>query len=140
MTKAYSSDLRARVIRTVDGGASAREAARVYFVSPSSAIKWVRRWRATGGFEQSPTRGHRRSPLLDHVEWLLALIAGQPDITLEEMRGAMGERGVATSVTALWRFFDLRGISFKKKSPRGRTAARRCGSGQRNLEAGTGLA
>jgi hypothetical protein len=36
------------------------------------------------------------------------------DITLEEMRSLMGERGVSTSVASLWRFFDLRGVSFKK--------------------------
>jgi transposase len=116
MTKAYSMDLRERVIRAVDGGVSAREAAGVYFVSPSSAIKWVRRWRAAGGFEPSLVRGHRRSPLLDRAEWLLALIAGQPDITLEERRSLMRERGVSTSNAALWRFFDWRRISFKKKA------------------------
>jgi transposase len=140
MTKAYSMDLRERVIRAVDGGVSAREAAGVYFVSPSSAIKWVRRWRAAGGFEPSLVRGHRRSPLLDRAEWLLALIAGQPDITLEERRSLMRERGVSTSNAALWRFFDLRRISFKKKPSRGRAAARRRGSGSRNLDAGTSLA
>ena len=41
MTKAYSIDLRERIIRAVGGGASAREAARIFFVSPSSAINDV---------------------------------------------------------------------------------------------------
>ena len=116
MTKAYSIDLRERIIRAVGGGASAREAARIFFVSPSSAIKWIQRWRVTGSCARSPVRGHRRSPLIDHADWLLALIAGQPDITLEEMRSLMRERGVSTSVASLWRFFDLRGVSFKKKA------------------------
>jgi transposase len=140
MTKAYSNDLRERVIRAVEGGVSARKAARIYWISPSSAIKWVQRWRTTGGFAPSPARGHRRSPLTDHAGWLLALIAGQPDITLEEMRSLMRERGVSTSNTSLWRFFDLRGISFKKKPSRVRTITRRRGSGPRHLEAGSGLA
>jgi transposase len=135
MTKAYSIDLRERIIRAVGRGASAREAARIFFVSPSSAIKWIQRWRATGSCARSPVRGHRRSPLIDHADWLLALIAGQPDITLEEMRSLMGERGVSTSVASLWRFFDLRGVSFKKKSSRSRAIARRRGSGPRSLEA-----
>ena len=94
MTKAYSIDLHKRVIRAVGGGGSAPDAARIFFVSPSSAIKWIQRWRATGSCARSAVRGHRRSPLIDHADWLLALIAGQPDITLEEMRGLMGERGV----------------------------------------------
>src|SRR5450830_489253 len=45
MTKALSNDLRERVIREVDGGASARASADMFSVSPSSAVKWVRRWR-----------------------------------------------------------------------------------------------
>jgi transposase len=32
------------------------------------------------------------------------------------MRSLMRERGVSTSVASLWRFFDLRGVSFKKKA------------------------
>ena len=135
MTKAYSIDLRERIIRAVGGGASAREAARIFFASPSSAIKWIQRWRVTGSCARSPVRGHRRSPLIDHADWLLALIAGQPDITLEEMRSLMRERGVSTSVASLWRFFDLRGVSFKKKPSRSRAIARRRGSGPRSLEA-----
>jgi transposase len=99
MTKAYSIDLRERIIRAVGGGASAREAARIFFVSPSSAIKWMQRWRVTGSCAR-PVRGRRRSPLIDHADWLLALIAGQPDITLEEMRSLMRERGVSTSVAS----------------------------------------
>jgi len=37
--------LRERVIREVDGGASARASTDMFSVSPSSAVKWVRRWR-----------------------------------------------------------------------------------------------
>src|SRR5476649_2065255 len=66
MTKAYSIDLRERIIRAVGGGASAREAARIFFVSPSSAIKWIQRWRVTGSCARSAVRGLRRSPLIDH--------------------------------------------------------------------------
>src|SRR5450759_3178065 len=85
MTKALSNDLRERVIREVDGGASARASADMFSVSPSSAVKWVRRWRDTGSFAPSLTRGHRRSPLVDHAEWLLGLIAARADITLSEI-------------------------------------------------------
>ena len=67
MTKALSNDLRERVIREVDDGASARASADMFSVSPSSAVKWVRRWRDTGSFAPSLTRGHRRSPLVDHA-------------------------------------------------------------------------
>ncbi len=135
MAKGYSVDLRERVVGAIDGGASARSTARVFSISASSAVKWGQRWRLTGQIEASPVRGHRRSPLVDHADWLLALIAGQADLTLEEICSLIGERGVSTSVSSLWRFFKVRGISFKKKPSRERTASRRRGSGAGGLAA-----
>ena len=45
MPKAYSGDLRERVIEAVEAGASRREAAECLEVSVSSAVKWLQRWR-----------------------------------------------------------------------------------------------
>ena len=44
MPKAYSGDLRERVIEAVETGASRREAAERFEVSVSSAVKWLQRW------------------------------------------------------------------------------------------------
>jgi len=98
----------------IEAGASRRSAARVFSVSASSAIKWNQRWRSTGQVAVNPFRGHRRSALIDHADWLLARVAEHPDLTLNEILERIRERGVKTSVTSLWRFFDSRGISFKK--------------------------
>jgi transposase len=125
MAKSYSVDLRKRVLAAISSGSSARSAAKFFSVSASSAVKWAQRWRSSGQVEASPVRGHRRSPLVDHADWLLSLIAGQADLTLEEIHERIGERGVSTSVSSLWRFFDGRGISFKKKRPRERATAPR---------------
>src|ERR1019366_5973189 len=140
MTKALSNDLRERVIREVDGGASARASADMFSVSPSSAVKWVRRWRDTGSFAPSLTRGHRRSPLVDHAKWLLGLIAERTDITLAEILCHARELGIVTSISSLWRFFDAREISVKKKPSRGGAVAPRRGGGSRGVEARTGEA
>mgnify|MGYP003552100748 FL=1 len=43
MARAYSLDLRERVVGAVDGGMSCAEAALLYAVSESSAIRWSRR-------------------------------------------------------------------------------------------------
>ena len=48
MPKPHSQDLRERVVRAVEAGASCHEAAAAFDVSPSSAIRWVGRWRQTG--------------------------------------------------------------------------------------------
>ena len=44
MPKAYSRDLRERVITAVETGASRREAAERFEVSVASAVKWLQRW------------------------------------------------------------------------------------------------
>ena len=125
MARAYSSDLRQRVIGAVAGGVSATSAARVFSVSASSAIKWVRQWRLDGRTAPNPVRGHRRAVLEPHAAWLLDLIDAQPDITLEEVGALLRERGIVVSVATVWSFYDRRGISFKKKRLRHRTGPAR---------------
>jgi transposase len=122
MTKAYSLDLRERVIAAVEGGASRREAAERFEISVSSAIRWMRRWTSTKSAAAAP-QGGSRSPLEDHASWLLALIAAQPDLTLEEVVAAMRKQEIAGSRTAVWRFFERHGITFKKNSARKRAIA-----------------
>ena len=52
----YSNDLRKRAIDEVGSGASRREAAEQFGVSPSAVIKWVRRWCDTGSDGQAERR------------------------------------------------------------------------------------
>jgi hypothetical protein len=65
---------------------------------------------------------------------LLALIGERADLTLEEIRGLLGERGVRVGVSSVWRFFDRHGISFKKNRARRRAATRRRGGGAAGME------
>ena len=55
MATPYSQDLRERVIGAVEAGQSARAAARVFGVSASTAVKWVRRWRRPGSVAATRT-------------------------------------------------------------------------------------
>ena len=59
-------------------------------------------------------RGHRRQILEAHAEWLLELVEGRPDLTLEEIRAGLRARGVNVCIGTVWNFYDRRGISFKK--------------------------
>ena len=81
MPKAYSCDLRGRVIARVASGASRREAAEHYEVGASSAIVWVKCFETTGRCAAKP-RGGSISALEEHAEFLLTLIADEPDLTL----------------------------------------------------------
>jgi transposase len=126
MPRPYSNDLRARVIEAIEAGASRREAAERYELSASVVVIWAQRWETTGSVAAKPSGGST-SPLEGHAEFLLALIAEQPDLTLDEIVAAMDKRGIAGSRTAVWRFFDRRDISFKKNFVRGGAKARGCG-------------
>jgi transposase len=53
MPKPCSLELRERVVDAVESGASRREAAEWFDVSPSSAIKWMQRRQATGSIAPS---------------------------------------------------------------------------------------
>lgn len=114
MPKPCSVDLRERVLEAVMAGASRREAAERFEISASSAVKWLQLFDETGSITAKPTGGST-SPLEEHADFLLGLIAERSDLTLDEVVVAMRKRRIKGSRSAVWRFFDRHGISFKKK-------------------------
>jgi len=76
-------------------------------------VIWVQRFEETGSVAAKPSGGST-SPLEQYAEFLLGLIADQPDLTLDEIIAAMRKRRIAGSRSAVWRFFARRNISFKK--------------------------
>jgi len=66
MPRAYSGDMRQRLIAEVESGASRRAAAEEFAVSASTAIIWVKCFRETGRCAAKP-RGGSISPLEEHV-------------------------------------------------------------------------
>ncbi len=120
MGKARSEDLRQRVVAAVVAGASRREAAARFQVGVASAIRWVAMFKQTGSVDQRPRVG-RRSPLEPHADWLLALVAAEPDLTLMEIVERLAvELEVKVSEISVRRFFKRRRISFKKNAARRR--------------------
>jgi len=116
MAKGYSKDLRIRAVSIVETGESAREAGRLLDVSASTAIRWIDRWTTTGSVEAKPGTGHTRSPLEKHRQWLLDLVAAEPDLTLEEIRARLrSEKKPKAATSSVWRFYERHDITFKKK-------------------------
>ncbi|MBB4383356.1 transposase [Bradyrhizobium sp. SBR1B] len=66
-------------------------------LSASTAIRWIERWTRTGSVAALPGTGQSRSPLEAHRQWLLNLIAAEPDLTLEEIRARLEYREAAES-------------------------------------------
>lgn len=138
MPKAYSNDLRERVVRAVEAGQSCRSAALRFGVSPSSAIKWMERWRSRGDVSPGSSRGRIRSPLHPHRSWLLGLVAAQPDLTLAEIQHRLAGRGVTVGLGSIWRFFAREGIRFKKNAAAIRTGQARRRAQKGKLETASG--
>jgi transposase len=137
MPKPCSVDLRERVLEAVMAGASRREAAERFEISASSAVKWLQRFDETGSIAAKPTGGST-SALEEHADFLLALIAEQSDLTLDEVVAAMRKRRIQGSRSAVWRFFDRHGISFKKKPAGSGASASRRGARPSALDARAG--
>ena len=102
MPKSYSSDLRGRVIEAVEMGASRHEAAELFEVSVSSAVKWLQRWREIRSAAPKP-RGGSVSPLERRAAQILAVVEEQPDLTLKEIVAELRRRRIRTSRSALSR-------------------------------------
>jgi transposase len=136
MPRSYSGDLRERVIEAVETGASRREAAERFEISASSSVRWLQRWREVGSAAPKP-RGGSVSPLEEFAERILALVAEQPDLTLEETLAELRKQRIRTSRSSLWRFLDRHDITLKKKPAGGGTGTGRRGARPATLDART---
>ncbi len=116
MTRAYSSDLRERVIDAIDGGLSTHKAAKCFDIGVATAVRWRRAWRDHGEREarkQGPKGGGKLDP---HEVFILELVEEQPDITLVEIgERLVAERSISAVPSTIWLFFERRGITFKKR-------------------------
>jgi len=109
-------DLRARALAAVDAGLSRRASARRFGVSVSSVIRWDASRRATGSFGPKPQGGDTRSSRMEERRAeIMSALEEEGDQTLEELRARLVAQGVATSTSALSRFFRRHGITRKKR-------------------------
>ena len=116
MSKALSQDLRTRVLATIAGGLSCRQAALRFGVSAASAIRWRALERTQGDARPKALGGDRRSGRIEaQAGFILDLVEATPDITLAEIRTALAATGVGVGMATLWRFFDRRKITLKKR-------------------------
>ena len=117
MAGAYSQDLRDRVIDAVVGGRMSRRGAAARFgVSLSSAIKWVQRFERTGSRSAARMGGYKRVKMEPHREFLEAMRAEKPDITLQALCDRLlAERGVKADTSMMSRFFRRIGVTLKKR-------------------------
>ncbi len=120
-----SIDLRIRVLAAVGAGASHRAAAAGFGVSAASVSRWRSLDREKGDVRPGPLGGDRQSGRIEaQAELILALLSETPDITVEELRGALAAGGHAFGYGTLQRFFARHRITRKRRPrrPASRTA------------------
>ena len=120
MAKPIDKDLRVRVVAAIEAGASRRAAARRFGVSESTAIKLMRRYRATGSVASGRMGGHRRPIPETERDWVLARIKAQPDVTVRALADELAERGIIVGHVSVWNLLKREKQSHKKKPARQR--------------------
>jgi transposase len=115
MARAYSLDLRERVVAVVAAGQSCRSVAKTFMVSVASVVKWSQRQRAVGSPAALKMGGRRPYLVARERDWVLARIVEKPDLTLRALLKELSDRGLLVSYYALWHFFlQHEGVTFKK--------------------------
>ena len=116
MSRAYSNDLRFRIVRAVeDEGMNPLQAAARFAVGLASVKRYVRQWRTTGDLTPRPHPGRLRAiPAAAHAR-LVALLAADPDATLAAYCARWEEEtGVVVSPSTLCRAQQRVGWTVKK--------------------------
>jgi len=124
MSKALSIDLRQRTLVAVyQEGLTHLETAARFKVSAASASRW-RPLAADGGAPLTgPLSGDRRSHVVRAAaETILEVFQARRDMTLAELRFELIQRGLHFGYGTLWRLFDRRGYT-RKKRPRTRPSS-----------------
>jgi len=125
-----SLDLRQRVWAALREGNSQAAVARQFRVSRQWVHGLIRHRQKHGTLEPLPHSGGRGQTKLDaSARALLAQwIAEKNDVTLEELRERLAERGIHVSVPAIWYRLEAMNLTLKKNDARRRAGpARRAG-------------
>jgi transposase len=108
-------DLRRRIVRAVERGSSARQAAERFDVSLSAAVRLMRRGRQIGSPAPGQIGGHRRPILESHADLIRALVADRPRITLAEIQAALAAHGIGVkALSTIWPMLGRLGLSHKQ--------------------------
>jgi transposase len=118
MSRALSVDLRVRVLAAVAAGLSHREAAERFGVGAASVSRWRKLEREQGDPKPKALGGDRRSGRIEaHGATILGLLNETTDLTLEELRRQLADKGLIFGDGTVRRFLKRHRIT-RKKRPR----------------------
>jgi transposase len=115
--KAYSQDLRERVVRAIDQGISRAEVTRVFGVSESTIKRYLKLRRETGNLAPRPIPGRPKKKMQPLLDGLRPQLEAHPDATLEEHSKLWeAETGVKVSSSTMGRAIQRLQWTRKKKT------------------------
>ena len=116
MARAYSMDIRKRVLEARVKGETTDDVAKRFNVSPAWVRRLMQRRRESGIIAPRYDRCGRKPKLMEHSERLREMVSKCPDATLHELHAQLG---VDVSIATLWAALRDLKLSFKKSLPRG---------------------
>jgi transposase len=115
--KAYSLDLRTRIVQAVEDGMTKSKVARTFSISLATVKNDVRQHEATGSLAARPIPGRPRAIPPEQEAALVAHLRARPDTTLAELREDWKrEQGASVSITTLSR--AIRRLRWTRKKRR----------------------
>jgi len=126
MARAYSDDLRRKILEEYERGrVSLEELAQRFGVSHGYTKKIRKQQQRSGQMERTPQRyGGRRRATAEVQAQLREMMRRQPDLTLAELQDKLYENSrVQFSVSGLWRVIGRMGLRLKKSrfTPKSKT-------------------
>ena len=106
-TKAYSTDLRTRVIRYIEEGNTQRATSRLFSVSKSAVQRWWQRYQEEGSLKARVQLGSKGRVDQKALE---LYVKKNPNKTLKEIGNAFNVSGVS-----IWKRLKKLGFTYKKK-------------------------
>jgi len=119
--RAYSLDLRERIVAAVEAGERRTAVARRFGVGTTTVGNYLRLRQATGALAPRPRPGGQPEIAPARYPLLRAQLEADPDATLEQHCVTWAEtQGQVVSVATMWRTIGRLGWTVKKNAGRGR--------------------
>lgn len=113
--KAYSEDLRVRVVQAITDGRSQPDVARLFRVGLRTVERYLHPWRATGTLTSRTSSGDTPAIPSDQYPALVAQLTAWPDATLAMHCDHWAATGVQVSVSTMCRAQQRVGWTRKKR-------------------------
>ena len=118
--RAYSNDLREKIIKAIEAGELGTHVAQRFDVAKSFVYKIYKRYKETGSYEAFRQPGVKRKLKDEEIQRLKDLVAENPSATLDELK-ELGNFAVCR--TTIYNTLKNLKITYKKKSFCRRTEA-----------------